>query len=163
LPEESIPKTRTSGESLIDQVLKIDHKKATKYIIYGLIVAMVCGTILLTSKSVESNASDWKNVMDQQNEMDYWNGIIGLQEYNERQEEIQLMKYYMDVQFVFFGNIARIGVNIALLFVVFGFVGYSLQKDLDPRIKQLSFILAGIVIITLMFTTMFGSISISVS
>jgi hypothetical protein len=163
MPEQNIPKSRSDGENLIDQILKIDHKKATKFIIYGLIAAMICGTVMTTSKSIESNAADWKNVMDQQNEMDYWNGFIGLQEFNERQEEIQLQKYYMDVQFVIFGNIARIGVNIALLFVVFGFIGYSLNKDIDPRIKQLSFVLAGLILVVLMFTTMFSGISISVS
>ena len=59
-------------------------------------------------------------------------------------------------------NIARIGVNVGLICVMIGFIGYSADNEMDPKKRQLSFILAALIIVVVMFTALTTGVTISV-
>ncbi|MHA2129991.1 MAG: hypothetical protein ACW99L_08465, partial [Promethearchaeota archaeon] len=93
----------------------------------------------------------------------FWNGEYGYNDYVKRQEEIDRIRFWMEWQDVIFMNIARVGVNIALLFVLVGFLSFALNDKIDERTRRISLYIAGLILFVLMFTTFFASISISVS
>lgn len=147
----------------IDSILKMDRKKATKFIVGGIIIAIIFGTIALTSKSVASNAGTWANVQNQQNRINYYNGLYGVEAYNERSQAITQHMYWMEYQQVIFGNIGRFGVNISLIFVLLGFIGYTSDEEMDRRMRLISLVLAGVVVSVILFTMLFTNISVNIS
>ncbi len=140
----------------------MDKNKATKFIIYGLVVAIGFGLMMGISRSIAQNASTWESLENQRNDINYWNGEYGYNDYIRRQEEIDEMRYWMEWQDVIFMNIARIGVNIAMMFILIGFLSFAVNDKLDERTRRISLIISGLVLFVLMFTTFFSAISITV-
>lgn len=149
-------------DSILDRIPLMDKNKATKFIVYGLIVAILFGLMMMISRSIAQNASTWENLANQENDMSYWNGDYGFNDYIKRQEEIDRTRYWMEWQTVIFMNIARVGVNISLIFMTIGFLSFALNDKLDERTRRISMIIAGLILFVLMFTTFFSAISITV-
>jgi site-specific recombinase len=151
------------GVSLYERLPLDSKEKALKFLIYGLLTAIIFGTILMISKTIAGNASIWQALDNQQNEMNYMQGVYGYNDYIERLEKTALIAYWMQYQVVIFGNIARIGVNIGLIFIMIAFVSFALNDKLDERFRRISLTLAGVILFVVMFTTFFSNISIDVS
>jgi len=147
---------------LWDKLIDMDRRKATKFIIGGMIFAIIFGTIALISISIANNSYEWKIYMLQENDLGYWRGDYGNQEYLERDEEIEARAYWMSFQEVIFENIARVGVNFGLIFVMVGFIGYSADEDMDPKKRQVSFLLAALIITIVMFTALSSGVTINI-
>lgn len=145
-----------------EKLIDMDRRKATKFIIGGMIIAIIFGTIALTSISLANNSYDWENYMLHENDLGYWRGDYGYQEYLERDKEIYARADWMRFQPVIFENIARIGVNLGLIFVMVGFIGYSADEDMDPKKRQLSFLLAALIITIVMFTALSSGVTITI-
>jgi hypothetical protein len=148
--------------SFFEKLPLMDKNKATKFIIYGLVVAIGFGLMMGISRSIAQNASTWESLENQRNEINYWNGEYGYNDYIKRQEEIDEIRYWMEWQDVIFMNIARIGVNIAMMFILIGFLSFAVNDKLDERTRRISLIISGLVLFVLMFTTFFSAISITV-
>ncbi|MHA2391746.1 MAG: hypothetical protein ACXAEX_07235 [Promethearchaeota archaeon] len=149
-------------ESILDKIPLMDKNKATKFIVYGLIVAILFGLMMMISRSIAQNANTWEDLADQENSISYWNGDYGYNDYIKRQEEIDRTRYWMEWQTVIFMNVARVGVNIALLFITVGFLSFALNDKIDERTRRVSMIIAGLILFVLMFTTFFSAIAITV-
>jgi hypothetical protein len=141
----------------------LDKNKAIKYIVYGLVVALLFGLMMMISRSIAQNAGTWYNLAYQENQINYWNGVYGYNDYIQRNEEIERTMYWMQWQDVIFMNIARVGVNIALFFILIGFLSFAVNDQIDERTRRISLIISGLILFVIMFTTLFASISISVS
>ncbi|MHA2038201.1 MAG: hypothetical protein ACW98X_17325 [Promethearchaeota archaeon] len=150
-------------KSFFDRLPLMDKNKATKYIIYGLVAAVLFGLIMMISRSIAQNAYTWHELEDQRNYMAYWNGDYGFNDYIKRQEEIDEIRYWMEWQDVIFMNIARVGVNISLIFILIGFLSFAVNDRMDEKTRRISLVIAGLVLFVLMFTTFFSAISISVA
>ena len=148
---------------LYDLLPIMNKEKATKFIIYGLLVAIMFGTILMISKSISDNAYTWFLIESQQNEMNYMQGLYGYNDYVEKIERATLLYYWMDFQVVIVGNIARIGVNIGLFFIVVAFFSFALNDQFDEKSRRIYLILAGAILFVIMVTTFFSQIAIQVS
>ena len=160
--EEKKTAKKVDFNKLWDRIISIDHKKATKLIIGGMIVAILFGTAALISDSIARNAGDWENYQLHENDLGYWRGEYGYQEYLERDREINSKADWMRFQEAIFENIARVGVNAGLICVMIGFIGYSTDKEMDPKKRQISFILAALIIVVVMFTALTTGVTISV-
>ncbi|MBN2157066.1 MAG: hypothetical protein JW776_13565 [Candidatus Lokiarchaeota archaeon] len=162
--QEEVKKTvkKEDARQFWDRVLEIDHKKATKMIIGGMIIAIIFGTAALISDSIAGNASDWENYQLHENDLGYWRGEYGYQEFLERDREIYAKADWMRFQEAIFENIARIGVNAGLIAVMIGFISYSAEKELDPKKRLLSFILAALIITIVMFTSLTTGVTVSI-
>ncbi len=150
-------------KGFFDRLPLMDKNKATKFIIYGLIAAVLFGLIMMISRSIAQNASTWENLENQRNEINYWNGEYGFNDYIKRQEEIDEIRYWMEWQDVIFMNIARVGVNISLIFILIGFLSFAVNDKIDEKTRQISLIIAGLVLFVIMFTTFFSAIAITVA
>ena len=148
---------------LYDLLPMMDKEKATKFLIYGLLVAIIFGTILMISKSISDNAYTWFLIESQQNEMNYMQGLYGYNDYIEKIERATLLYYWMDFQVVIVGNIARIGVNIGLFFIVIAFFSFALNDQFDEKSRRIYLILAGAILFIIMVTTFFSQIAIQIS
>ena len=148
--------------SLFDKLPLLDKNRAAKFIIYGLLIAILFGLMMMISRSISVNAGQWENLANQENDLNYWNGLYGYNDYIEKQEEIDRIRYWMEYQDVIFMNIARVGVNAGLVFVVIGFLSFAVNDKIDENTRKISLIIAGLVLFMMMFTTMFSSISVSV-
>jgi len=147
---------------LYDLLPIMDKEKATKFLIYGLLVAIIFGTILMISKSIADNAYTWFLIESQQNEMNYMQGLYGYNDYIEKIERSTLLYYWMDFQVVIVGNIARIGVNIGLFFIVVAFFGFALNDKFDEKSRRIYLILAGAILFVIMVTTFFSQIAVQI-
>ncbi len=150
-------------ESFFNRLPLLDKDRATKYIIYGLLAAILFGLMMMISRSIAQNAGSWENMANQENEINYWNGVYGYNDYIQRQEEIDRIRYWMEWQDVIFVNIARVGVNVSLFFILIGFLSFAVNDKIDDKTRRICLIIAGLVLFVIMFTTFFASISISIS
>jgi hypothetical protein len=149
--------------NFFENITLLDKRRATKFVIYGLIVAILFGLMMMISRSIAQNASSWQNLANQENYMNYQNGVYGYNDYIEQQQQITTIRYWMEFQDAIFMNIARVGVNIAMIFIVIGFLSFALNQELDERSRRICLIIAGLILFVVMFTTFFASISISVA
>ena len=149
--------------TIFDKLPLLDKNRASKFIIYGLIIAILFGMMMMISRSISANAGQWENLANQDNEINYWNGLYGYNDFIERQEEIDSIRYWMEFQDVIFMNIARVGVNIGLLFIMIGFLSFAVNDKIDENTRKISLIIAGLILFIMMFTTFFSSIYVSIS
>ena len=149
-------------KGFFDRLPLMDKNRATKFIIYGLVAAVLFGLIMMISRSIAQNASTWENLENQRNEINYWNGEYGFNDFIKRQEEIDETRYWMEWQDVIFMNVARVGVNISLIFILIGFLSFAVNDKIDEKTRRISLVIAGLVLFVLMFTTFFSAISITV-
>jgi len=148
---------------LYDLLPIMDKEKATKFLIYGLVVAIMFGTILMISKSIADNAGIWLDIENQQNLMNYMQGLYGYNDYVEKNARATLLRYWMEFQVVIVGNIARIGVNIGLFFIVVAFLSFALNDQFDEKSRRIYLILAGAILFVIMVTTFFSQIAVFIS
>ncbi len=149
-------------KGFFDRLPLMDKNRATKFIIYGLVAAVLFGLIMMISRSIAQNASTWENLENQRNEINYWNGEYGFNDFIKRQEEIDETRYWMEWQDVIFMNVARVGVNISLIFILIGFLSFAVNDKIDEKTRRISLVIAGLVLFVLMFTTFFSAIAITV-
>ena len=149
--------------SFFDKLPLLDKNKATKYIIYGLLAALLFGLMMMISRSIAQNAGTWYNLAYQENQINYWNGVYGYNDYIQKNEEIEETMYWMQWQDVIFMNIARVGVNISLFFILIGFLSFAVNDKIDERTRRICLIISGLILFVIMFTTLFASICITVS
>ena len=154
---------KRKGGLLVDSIPLLDKRKAMKFIVYGLIAAILFGLIMMISRSIAQNAGTWENLANQENEMNYWNGLYGYNDYIQNQENIDRIRYWMEYQDAIIMNIARVGINIALVFILIGFLSFAVTENIDERTRRIYLIIAGMILLLIMFTTFFGSVIVSVS
>jgi len=150
-------------KSIIDNIPNMDKVKATKYIVRGITIALLFGIIMLTSASIAANADNWKNIADQENKMDYWDGDYGYNEYVEKSQDITQVTNWMVYQQVIIANIARVGVYIGFLFVFIGLMGFATNDRIDENTRKICLILAGVIIMGMLFTLMFNTAQIIIA
>ncbi len=148
---------------LVDSIPLMDKRKAMKFIVYGLIAAILFGLIMMISRSISDNASSWAAIADQENYINYWSGLYGYNDYIQNQENIDRIQYWMGFQDVIFMNIARVGINIALVFILIGFLSFAVTENLDERTRRIYLIISGMILLLIMFTTLFSSVVVTVS
>ena len=140
-----------------------DKNKSTKYLVIGVIIAVIFGTIMGTSRSIALNADSWKVYQDLENDENYDKGLYGYQDFLINQRDIALTHAWMEQQQIIFVTLAQIGVNIGLICIFIGFIGFAVNDSLDERTRRVSLLLASVVLFVLMFTIFFSQIQIDIN
>ena len=153
---------KSEKKSILDKILDMDQRTAMKLVLQGFIIAVIFGAATLTSRSVATNSANWQALQSHQNKQEFWDGEIGNQEYLERQREIEETGFWMTYQQVIIGNICRLFINLALIVVIIGFLGLASQKEMDDKHRLISFLLAGMILIVIMFTSLFNNITVQI-
>ncbi len=139
---------------------KMEENRAKKCLIIGIIVAVAAGTIMMISTSMAINADNWKTFADEENQMNYWLGNYGYQEYQLKEQDIILTNLWMKQQGLVIGNAARVVVNIGLILLFIGFIGYATNDRIDEKTKRIYLTIAAIVLFVMMLTTFYTQIGI---
>ncbi len=138
----------------------MEENRAKKCLIFGIIVAVAAGTIMMISTSMAINADNWKTYADEENQMNYWLGNYGYQEYQLKEQDIILTNLWMKQQGLVIGNAARVVVNIGLILLFIGFIGYATNDRIDEKTKRIHLTIAAIVLFVMMLTTFYTQIGI---
>jgi len=146
--------------SLYDMLPVMNKERATKFLIYGLLIAIIFGTILMISKSIADNAGIWLSLENQQNLMNYMQGLYGYNDYIVKAEKAILISYWMEYQVIILGNIARIGVNVGMFFIAIAFLSFALNDKFDEKTRRIYLVLAGAILFVIMVTTFFTQIAV---
>ncbi len=85
-------------QGFIERFVPKSADDAIKMIIKGLVLAVLFGTLLMTSRQLNLNSATWENVEKQKNQMSFWKGEISAIEFTENEEKIELTKYYLQWQ-----------------------------------------------------------------
>ncbi len=147
---------------IFDMLPVMNKERATKFLIYGLLIAIIFGTILMISKSIADNAATWLSLENQQNEMNYMQGLYGYNDYIVKAERAILIRYWMEYQVIILGNISRIGVNVGMFFIAIAFLSFALNDKFDEKTRRIYLILAGVILFVIMVTTFFSQIVVQV-
>jgi len=138
----------------------MEENVAKKCLIIGIIVAVSAGSIMMISTSMALNADNWKTYADEENQMNYWLGNYGYQEYQLKEQDIILTNLWMKQQGLVIGNAARVIVNIGLILLFIGFIGYATNDRIDEKTKRMYLTIAAIVLFVMMLTTFYTQIGI---
>lgn len=134
------------SRSILDEIPDMDKKKATKLVVYGLILAIIGISVLIVSYSIASNAGSWQNIAIQENQINFWEGFYGYNEYLERNVEISRTYSWMTFQDAIFGSIGQIVIFIGLAIMFIGILSHAMDKTSDNKIRLVFTILAAVVI-----------------
>ena len=140
-----------------------DKNKSSKYLVYGLIIAVIFGTIMGISRSLALNANNWRAYKILENDENYAQGVYGYQDHELKENEIYLTEAWLEQQQIIFVTLAQIGVNIGIICIFIGFIGFAVNDSLDERTRRVSLLLAAVVLFVLMFTIFFSQIQIDIN
>ncbi|NHI94297.1 MAG: hypothetical protein EAX96_17530 [Candidatus Lokiarchaeota archaeon] len=155
--------SKSKKDNFYDGLLKMDKERATKFIVKGLIIAIIFGTIMLISASIAAGSGDFSNLATEYNEQMYWNGAYGYQTFLQKSHEINFVRLWMIYQQFIVVNISRLGVNIGLVIITLGFIGFATNDNLDSRTRLAALIIAGVVLSIVMFTSFFTQINVTLN
>nr|MDO8115835.1 hypothetical protein [Candidatus Sigynarchaeota archaeon] len=145
-----------------DTLYEMDKSKAIRLVIYGLILVMICLAVMSVSRAVAGQAYTWRDLMNAENQNNYWGGLYGMSEYLERMYDITKTYNWMLFQQVIFVNAGRVGLYISLIVMVVGFFGLALNSTMDQKTRLIFLILASVILIIMLFGVFFSSISLNV-
>jgi len=141
----------------------MSKEKATKYLIYGLIISIIFSLIVATSMSIAGNANAWLTYANYQNQIGYWEGLYGYSEYQQNLIANQNTRNFMAYQNVIFVNIARVGINIGLILMLIGFIGFATNEKLDEKTRHISLTLAGLILLIVMLSLFFTNVTMNIT
>ena len=150
-------------ESIIKEIPNMSKEKATKCLIYGLIIAVIFGLIMTTSMSLGGWATNWKNMADYQNQMGYWDGLYSYGEYIQNGVAIQNINNILVFQPIIVVNIARFGISLGLIFMVIGFISFAVNDSIDEKARHISLILGGLVLLLFVFSLFFTNVGVTIN
>lgn len=148
--------------NFIKEVPNMSQEKATKCLIYGLIIAVVFGLIMSTSTSLGGFATQWQTMANYQNLMGYWDGLYGYGEYQQNLVAIQNVKNILVFQAVIFINISRFGVSLGLIFLIIGFISFATNDSIDEKARHISLVLGGLILMIFVLSLFFTNVGVVV-
>ncbi|MHA1147825.1 MAG: hypothetical protein ACTSR8_06230 [Promethearchaeota archaeon] len=161
---ERIKKTKMKKRSIYDEIPDMEKKRAIKFIVRGIVIVIIFGMITGSSLLISGYSNTWSQIAKEENKRNLWDGDYGYDEYQERDHDIDQIQRYMVYQALFFTIIGRIGVYIGFLLVFIGLLGFVTNEKIDERTRWICLIIAGVIIIAMVFTIMMSfSASVTVS
>ena len=132
---------------LYDRQVTFDEKRKIKYIKICVIITMIIGTVFVVSQAgADLSMADF-NYSRQKLSMLYDEGSITSEEYYDRRDQLYL-DVYLDLWVI--SNIsfyAKIGLNIAFIFVIIGFLSITVDRNFNNKTRRISLIIACVFII----------------
>ncbi|OLS13789.1 MAG: hypothetical protein RBG13Loki_2597 [Promethearchaeota archaeon CR_4] len=137
----------------------MDQGTATRFLVVGIILAVGFGTLILISSYMVTNADEWAAYEDRVNQDNLDQGLIGPAEFADRAREITRTVLWMEQQQLYFGIIGRVGVNVGMILVIIGFIGFGTNNQMDENTRRACVIIAGVLGLVMM-VSFIGSLGI---
>lgn len=153
----------SSGRGFLDTLPQVDKAKAMRLLIFGLILTIIAVTILLASRTVSAGATNWQNLAQQENSLNFWSGLYGSTEYAQRNNEILLTVYWMRHQATIFSVVGRIGMNVGLLMMILGFIFLAMNNTIDEKTRHVFLIVGAALVLIVMFGVFFAGFNLTIN
>jgi len=119
-----------------------NEQKKIKRIMIGIVLAIIAGTIIVASDAVLEISAFEYNMANQKNYLDYRDGIIDYNEYNDRRYELLYDLSQTQYAISIVSNSARIGLNIIFIFIIIGFLSIAIDMSFNKKMRRISLVLA---------------------
>lgn len=130
--------------------------KAGLFIMVGVIMAIVFGSVLLISTALNDNADEWRAYERNLVTEAYDNGEITVEERDQRYEEIDDMRDWMEIQDFYVDLFAPLLINLGLIFITIGFVGFGINNSLEERTRRVCILIAAAIIFIVLILNSIG-------
>ncbi len=130
-------------------------------LIFGIIVAVSCGAVLMVSDYLGTHETEWYNAQTTLLNDEFNAGKIGDSERAERIYQNQMTRDWMEAQQYTVRPIATVGIYVGFLLIFVGLIVFATEGGVDERTKSILLTIAGIMlfVLLLLFT---GSLTISI-
>ena len=142
------------GRSFFDEMPTMDIKKATRLIVFGILIAIIFTAIALISYNLDANAGSVFDLLENQRLIDYNNGVISYEEFNAKGLENTNLQYWLETQDIWMIPIARVGGLIGVLLITLGFLSLGLNDRIEERARRMYLIIGGIAALLLVMSAM---------
>jgi hypothetical protein len=139
----------------VDGLQEVDKAKLLRLIIYGLILTVVGLSIMMVCRSISMGAADWVIIQDTENQMNFWNNMYGINEFNARASDIDQTANWMRFQSYIFGAVGRVALNFGMLMAMIGLFGFAINKVADDKTRLVCLVTACAVLFALIISTTF--------
>lgn len=132
-----------------DRFIK-NHEKKFTLIKVSVIIAIITGTLIAATEGILVSSTQRMNAADLANYILYRDGEIDYEEYNDRRYDLMYNLYQTTFLLSIVTNIARIGLNIAFIFVIIGLLSISSNRSFNKKMRRISLALASIILLIMM-------------
>jgi hypothetical protein len=136
----------------IDGIQQADKAKLIRIIIFGLIITTLGLSIMLISRSIADGTDNWVDIQNYENQLNFWNHVYGINEYNARASEITEAANWMRYQQYIFSAVGRVALNVGLLMALIGLFGFSINQAVDDKTRTVCMITACAILILMVFS-----------
>ena len=141
----------------------MDQEKAVRYVVIGIIIAIIFGSAIMVSTHIYAQANTWMGDELSKLSYDLGQGVISQSQYDMKEISIMNTYHLMRIQELYVVNISKVLVNVGLLLVFIGFVGLGVNGSGDEKTRRMYLIIATIIIFVMMITTFYSGISINLT
>jgi hypothetical protein len=120
--------------------------KAGLFIMVGVIMAIIFGSILLISTALNDNADEWRTYERGLVTDLFDDGEITAEERDQRYDQIDDMRDWMEIQDFYVYLFAPLFINLGLIFITIGFIGFGINNSLEERTRRASILIAAAII-----------------
>jgi len=151
------------GRSFLDDLPTMDKGKATRMIVWGILLAIIFGCIWAISGYLNSNAGSLLNLLEHEKLMNYNNGYITYEDYLRQGTENYRVYYWLLAQDIFIQPIARVGGYIAAFLVALGFLSLGMNNSIEEKARNMYLIIGFIVTFAVVLSVLGMGIGIAIT
>ncbi len=133
----------------INKIVKIKRLKV------GMIIAIIAGTLFITSQSLMTINYHWYSATYQKLMIDYQNGEMDYDEYDDLRDQLQLNMYTNLWSISILTTAARIGVYIVFIFIIIFILSIVLDQAFSRKMRRLALGLSGVFILFILYPVIF--------
>ena len=152
-----------NGRTFFDDLPTMDKKKATRMIVFGILIAIIFATIAMISTELSDQANSLYTLLNHQRLTNYNEGYITYEDYVRQGQELLELQYWLQAQDIILIPIARIGGFIAVLLIALGFLSLGLNDSIDEKSRRMYMIIGGITTLLLVMSVLGMTIAASIT
>jgi hypothetical protein len=130
------------------QINKIIRIKRLKI---GMTIAIIVGTLFITSQSLITINYNWYYATYQKLMIDYQNGEMDYEEYDDLRDQLQLNMYTNLWSISILSTAARIGVYVLFIFIILCLLSIVLDHSFSKKMRRLALGLSVIFLLIVLY------------
>ena len=127
------------------------YEKNIKRIKNGIILVIIFAIVIGASYALIEIQFNWTAVTMQNNYIRYRNDEITSDTYYSIERNLEYDRFYFRWLISIVSNLAEVGMNIGFLIVILGFFYFAIDKSYNKKMRRMSLILAGVILVFMTF------------
>jgi hypothetical protein len=117
----------------------------------GIILAIITGAIFISCQGFIGISYNWYNAANQRAYMDYDQGLITYEQYNDIHDQNELDLYTNLWTISIFSTLAKVVLNIVFIFIIIALLSIVLDESFNRKTRRLSLGLAGVLLLFILY------------